>query len=105
MRGAGLTGAAAAALALAAFGGLAPEPGQDARSSSVKSLTAGGDPVQKSSTPWRNTVQNLLRSAAFTRGAGRSGVGGYIGRGWTVATDRRKARKARNVARNRKAHR
>ena len=56
------------------------------------------------------TAQQLHRASAdkFMRirvGMGRSsGPPRLPGTGWPVATDRRRARKARNVARNRKAH-
>lgn len=65
----------------------------------------GSDPAQKSSPVRGPEFDRLFRLALMSRGKGRSGVGGFIGRGWSVATDRRKARKARNVARNRSAQR
>lgn len=44
-------------------------------------------------------------AAAFSDYARGSGNRRPPGTGWSVATDRRRARKARNVARNRAAHR
>lgn len=72
-------------------------PGDGART-----LTLGSN-VQKSApslSPMQRQLEAILNRGL--RGTGRSRIPGG---GWSVATDRRRAKKARNVARNRKAHR
>lgn len=54
-----------------------------------------------SRTAERNSLKNIFNSGwAIHRGPRR-----WPGCGWSVAIDRRRAKKARNVARNRAAHR
>ncbi len=75
------------------------------RLSSLMAMIAigAGMSAAASAIPDSHPAQRTLRGALGSSG---SWGGSRQGRpGWSVATDRRRAKKARNVARNRKAHR
>lgn len=93
-------GAAALGILLGATAMAPVEPARTATEAREATRTA---PQPDSENP--RTLANLRKRFALPSEWGGPGkAGGYIGRGWSVAEDRRRARKARNVARNRKAH-
>lgn len=101
MRGARLGSLGAAAI-LAAFAGA----GLDLRVMDAQAQMSVGKAMRSDaskSMPAKSADRQSLK--AMFRGTGGSPWGGRIpAKGWSVATDRRRAKKARNVARNRSAH-
>ncbi len=71
-------------------------------SAALLMAAVGGMSAAASAVPDSHPMQRPLRDAFGSQG---SWGGRPKRKGWSIATDRRRAKKARNVARNRKAHR
>lgn len=92
-------------LAVAALGMMAipaTQPGEPARESSARSSCTSAQQPKVLTTSVKST-QALKAAWASLRSTRRPP--GYPRRGWSVRQGQRMARKARNVARNRRAHR
>lgn len=95
----------AAALAVASLAGMAAGPG-GAISQTVAKTSAVGTSAAKTLPAPRVAERNAIERAMFGGyGYGGSGPRRWPGRGWSVAHDRRMARKRRNKLANRKAQR
>jgi hypothetical protein len=89
---------------LLGMGALSPVPSQRTADREAREAARSAAPTpDKSAAPRPGDTADRRASWAPTK---RTRSGGYLKRdGWSVAQDRRNARKARNVARNRAAHR
>lgn len=97
-RGSGLAGLAAIALGLASLGGSIAAVGESAARASSAARDLGNALAARAP----GTDQALRAQWLAVRGSRGSG---YPTPGWSVREGQRRARKARNVRRNRRSHR